>query len=280
MSLLGDDKNELQILLNLCEKYGYNWGINFSGNKSKFIVFGTQRLDNTEFFLKNNKLTLDPYIKFLGTNFNYKAEFSKFILDKFKSVRNSFFSLNSCGLKPYGIDPKLQAFIYRTFCLSRLVYGLEFMHINQTTLNILDSYQNILIKYMLGISKYAHVTDVIRVLRLFRINELYFFSKLSFIKNLKKNYMCTHIFNNLIINIGHYGKNSKSFIRDINTISLSCGSNIIYIYDNIETVIFNYKNDLRQIDEDDFRLISVKNYIENINSKGVRDALHYTINYT
>jgi hypothetical protein len=236
--------------------------------------------DKTTFTLKNKKLILDNYIKFLGTNFNYKAEFSKYIIEKFKSVRNSFFSLNSCGLKPYGINPILQAFIYKTFCLSRLVYGLEFMHINQTTLNTLDSYQNILIKYMLGISKYSHVTDVFRVLKLFRINELYTFSKLSFIKNLKKNNLCTHIFNNLIIYSGHYGKNSKSFIRDINTISTALNLNIFYIYDNIESVICKYKADLRLIDEEDFRLMSVKNYIENINSDGVRDALHYTINYT
>ncbi len=81
-------------------------------NKSKFICFGTQRNDKTEFFLKGKVLELDPYSKHLGINFNYKLDFSKFILDKFNSVSKALFSFNLCGLRPYGVNLYLQSFMY------------------------------------------------------------------------------------------------------------------------------------------------------------------------
>ena len=58
--------------------------MNFSGMKSKFIVIGTQRLNDSILILKNVKLELVEVIKFLGISFNYKLDFSKFILDKFQ----------------------------------------------------------------------------------------------------------------------------------------------------------------------------------------------------
>jgi hypothetical protein len=280
VSILGKELHEIQQLLNICENYGSDWGINFSGSKSKFIVFGTQRLNDSILILKNLKLELAETIKFLGIFFNYKLDFSKFILEKFQSVRNSFFSLNSCGLRPHGINPHLQSYFYKTFCLSKLVYGLEFMNLNSCTIKNLDQQQNSLIKYMLGTSKYSHVTDIFTVLKLFRMKELYIFSKLSFLKNLKKNKICTHIFNNLIINkLNFCNNNSKSFIRDIKAISFTLNINIYDLYDNIDKHIENYIDNLRFIDENDFRLMTVKNCIDNLNSNGMRDVLHFTVNY-
>ena len=154
------------------------------------------------------------------------------------------------------------------------------MNLNNSNIKNLDLQQNSLIKYMLGLSKYSHVTDVFRVLKLFRMNELYIFAKLSFLKNLKKNKTCTHIFNNLIINkLNFCNKNSKSFIRDIKAISFFLNTDIYDLYDNIEKYIEKFIYDLRFIDENDFRLMTVKNCIENLNSNGMRDVLHLTVNY-
>ena len=55
VSLLGDGAKEVQKLLSVFEKFGDDWDINFSGHKSKFICFGTQRNDKTEFVLKGGK---------------------------------------------------------------------------------------------------------------------------------------------------------------------------------------------------------------------------------
>ncbi len=51
----GEEAKEVQKLQSVCEKFGDDWEINFSGHKSKFICFGTQRNDKTEFVLKGGK---------------------------------------------------------------------------------------------------------------------------------------------------------------------------------------------------------------------------------
>jgi hypothetical protein len=67
---------------------------------------------------------------------------------------------------------------------------------------------------MLGISKYCHTSELLRVLRLFDINCLKVFSKLSFIRNLKNNILTYKIFSILFTYINIVNLKSKSFIID------------------------------------------------------------------
>ncbi len=73
---------------------------------------------------------------------------------------------------------------------------------------------------MLGVKKYSHFSDVLRVLGILKMNDFYIFCKLSFIKNLKNNPTCHHIFNNLIENEHMISKNSKSFITSIKKLTI------------------------------------------------------------
>ena len=89
---------------------------------------------------------------------------SKFFIDKFSSVRNSFFSLNAFGFKPGGgVSPFLQAYIYESFCISRILYGLEIVHINKKKINIINLSQNSIVRYMTGLSKNSHISNVLRI---------------------------------------------------------------------------------------------------------------------
>ena len=140
---------------------------------------------------------------------------SGFFIEKFKSVSSSFFSLNSFGFKPGGVNPFLQAFIYKTFCVSRILYGMEIMNINKKTLNMLNISQNNIIRYMTGLSR--NITTTTKILNLFNIHDLYLYMKLIFIKNLKNNIICLKIFNYLLD--ADYKNNTNSFIRDFRSIS-------------------------------------------------------------
>ena len=46
-------------------------------------------------------------------------------LNKFRKVEKSFYSLNSVGCKPNGINYFLIAKLYKKFCQSIFFYGLE-----------------------------------------------------------------------------------------------------------------------------------------------------------
>ena len=75
----------------------------------------------------------------------------------FIKVKNSFFSLNAFGCKPGGVNPFTQAYIYKIFCISRILYGLEIMNLNKKTINTLNLNQNNIVRFMTGLSKHSHV---------------------------------------------------------------------------------------------------------------------------
>ena len=89
-------------------------------------------------------------LKYLEFTFN--MDMDNFFIEKFKSVKRSFFSLNSFGFKPGGVNPYLQANVYKPFCISRLLYGLEIMNISKKTLGIMNVMQNDIIRYITGLS--------------------------------------------------------------------------------------------------------------------------------
>ena len=52
--LLSPNKEEMQQLLDICEKYSKEWGLEFNVSKCKFIIFGLKGSDGSEFILNNS----------------------------------------------------------------------------------------------------------------------------------------------------------------------------------------------------------------------------------
>ena len=100
----------------------------------KFIVFGSSKYNSLIFLLNNLKINYTDKFKYLGLTFTSNLNMSEFFIDKFQSVKKSFFSLNSFGFKSNGVSPFLQSFVYKSFCISRILYGFEIMTINKKTL--------------------------------------------------------------------------------------------------------------------------------------------------
>jgi hypothetical protein len=108
-------------------------------------------------------------------------------LNKFRKVEKSFYSLNSVGCKPNGINYFMIAKLYKKFCQSIFFYGLETNFISKTTLNILNVRQNILVKNVLGFSKYVHTKPLFQSLCIESIHHTYDKYKILFLKQIKKN---------------------------------------------------------------------------------------------
>jgi hypothetical protein len=60
--------------------------------------------------------------------------------------------------------------LYKSFCISRLLYGLEIISINKKTLNKLNVSQNNIIRYI-------HISNTRKILRILSINNLYDYMK-------------------------------------------------------------------------------------------------------
>ena len=162
-------------------------------------MFGSNKFSNTKLYLNGRPLTYSNTVKYLGSEFNNTLDFSNFFINKFKAVSNSFFSLNSFGFKPGGINPFLQSFIYKSYCISRLLYGFEILTVNKKTLKNMNISQNNIIRYITGLSRNSHISNTRKILKFLSIDELYSYMKLIFVKNLINNNLCKKIFDYLSI---------------------------------------------------------------------------------
>ena len=140
---------------------------------------------------------------------------NKLILDKFNLVRSTFFSLHSIGMKPFGLDIFLQAFLYKSFCLSKFLYGIENMSLSNLTLNNLNTMQNSLFRYLTRLSRSSHMSNLLNSLSILSISDLVMKLKVGFVNHLKNNVVTNEILNFLLTSKQLVNKRSKSFYSDI-----------------------------------------------------------------
>ena len=80
----------------------------------------------------------------------------------------------------------------------------------------------------IGLHKSCHMSNILKSLKIFKFEDLYAFTKLSFLKSIKQNEITSNIFS-LICNTKR-NKNSKSFIQDIRLLEGRFGLSIGMIY--------------------------------------------------
>ena len=181
-------------MLDLCGTYSNLWRIKFNAAKSSLMEFGPQFFNNSHFYIDNTLVPKVDHIKYLGVKIDKHLNFKDSSIEKFKNVQRSVFSLSFLGLKPHVISPNLQSFIYKTFCLSQFTYSLETTVINRDTRNYLNVCQNNILRQIIGLKKYAHMSKVLKSLRIFNFEDLYSYTKLSFLNSIKQNKITESIF--------------------------------------------------------------------------------------
>ena len=247
--LLSESIEDMQLLLKLCEEFAIKWGIEFNLEKCKYIIFGKMKSNNIILKLNNQLISFTDCFKYLGLEFNSKLDMSSYFIKKFQMVKNSFFSLNSFGFKQGGVNPFLQIFVYKSFCISRILYGLEIMNLNKKTLKLINIGQNDIVRYITGLSRHSHITNTLKILKLFSINDLYYYMKLIFVKNLKSNFICNYIFNILLDS--NYKNNSLSFIKEFKLLCGRLKETMYFVVDNINLMLVKYKDDFREYERND-----------------------------
>ena len=238
--LLSPVDSHLQRLLDICDAYSKFWRIKFNAKKSNIIEFGPQFFENTTFFINKNEISKVDEITYLGVKINKNLNFNENAIQKFTEVQKSVFSLSFLGLQPKSISPKLQSFIYKTYCLSQFTYALETSVLNNNTRKYLNVCQNNLLRQILGLHKYCHMSNILKCLRLYSFNDLYISSKLSFLNSIKHNKITSSIFSYLCnINRNRF---SKSFVQDIKFLEGKLHLGIQRIYLECQALKMTLKN--------------------------------------
>ena len=130
---------------------------------------------------------------YLGVTINSDLNFNDNALNKFKNTQKSVFSLSFIGLSPNSIPLISSLLFYKTFCLSQFSYSIETTVINGKTRSYLNTCQNNLIRLMLGLNKFCHMSRILKCLKIFSFEDFYLFMKLSFLNTIKHNEISTHI---------------------------------------------------------------------------------------
>ena len=153
-----------------------------------------------------------------------RLNFNENTISKFSNVQKAVYSLSFLGLRPNSISPQLQSFIYKTYCLSQFTYGLETTVLNQDTRDYLNISQNNILRQILGINKYSHMSKILKCLKVFNFEDIYVFSKLSFLNSIKHNSIASSIFSEICR--CKRNRLSKSFFQDIKILEKRFQSNI------------------------------------------------------
>lgn len=267
--LMSSVDTHLQKLLNICDSYSELWRLKFNASKSNIMEFGTQFFEDSSFYLNNILIPKVDSIIYLGVKIDNKMNFSGTSTEKFGNVQKAVYSLSFLGLKPNSISPQLQSFVYKTYCLSQFTYGLETTVLNCETRNYLNICQNNILRQILGLHKFCHMSNILKCLKIFNFEDLYIFTKLSFLNSIKQNEITTHIFSTLC-NIKR-NKRSKSFVQDILVLEKRFNSNIrdIYLECNQFKVILK-----KSFDKRDGIVDSIKTCLNNFKSKKYKNILN------
>ena len=230
-----------QIILDMCADYGKKWLIKFNPLKSKIIEFGKQIIKNNSFKMNDNELPIVEEIEYLGVILNRNLKFDTISRDNFSKVQTSVFSLSFLGLKPKAISPYLQAFIYKTYCLSLYTYSLETTALTKESRNYLNTAQNNLIRQILGLSFSCHISKILNCLKIHTFHDLYVKTKLSFIRTLCYNENAYKIFMYLVKNKTASFR-SKSFKKDISLLEEVYKKDILVILRDTINLETEFKN--------------------------------------
>jgi hypothetical protein len=174
--LLSNSLKKLEKLIGICVDYSREWMFKFNPNKSLIMNCGFKLYENDQIEIKIDGKLLDTKdsCKYLGLMINEKNDGNCMILERFNQVRKSFFSLNSFGMKPVGVNPFIKSFLYNTYCLPKLTYGMGLYSINKQTRNILNVNQNNLVRYMLGIPYRTHISKINKALNILDMDYVYY----------------------------------------------------------------------------------------------------------
>ena len=270
--LISSVDSHLQKLLDICASYSDIWRLKFNSNKSNIVEFGKQFFENSNFYLNKKIIPKSDKITYLGVIIDNKFNFNKNTIDKFSNVQKAIYSLSFLGLRPNSISPHLQSFIYKTYCLSQFTYGIETTVLNKETRDYLNISQNNILRQILGIHKYCHMSKILKCLKVFDLENLYVYSKLSFLKSIKQNVITSFIFSELCSS--KRNRLSKSFVQDIKVLEKRFNSKIGDIC--LELDYFR-KLVKRSFDSRDGIADSVNTCLINYKSKKFKNILDYLI---
>ena len=107
------------------------------------------------------QLAVSDNVKYLGSTLS-TANSSVHIHGRIKAAQNAYYALQGGGLKFNTVSPKTALNVYNIALKSVLLFDCNAVHLNSGHISKLEKTQNKLIKCLLGIGYYTHITSILK----------------------------------------------------------------------------------------------------------------------
>ena len=220
----------LQKLLNECQEYSKVWKIKFNPKKSLvYCESGGDPISKELFKLCGSTLERRSSFVYLGLPIGDSLATDNYWEDKYRSVEKAFFSLRSIGLHKLYMNPLCLGFMYKQFCQSIFVYGLEVVPISRQLRKQLDTRQAILLKRALDLSKYSRSRPLLNALKIQSVTELYFKFKALFFKQIKNNGLARTLYDSLDVHYSVHKASNASYLMQLLECKSAIGDDCIHL---------------------------------------------------
>ncbi|EFA00927.1 RNA-directed DNA polymerase from mobile element jockey-like Protein [Tribolium castaneum] len=155
---------QIQIHINLLEKFYDKWKIKINAEKTQQIIFTRKFTDHKiwdKLRVYDNKITDEPHVKYLGTYIDTRLNFfknTKYLISKASAALKNMYSLMNRNSK---LTPQNKVLMYKTIFRPILTYAAPvWCHLSDTAFKPLEVFQNKCLRLALNESRYARIVDL------------------------------------------------------------------------------------------------------------------------
>ena len=253
-------------LLEKCFDYSKEWKIDFNPKKSVCLSLSSSgKILNTNIIIRGTNIPNVQGFEYLGLPLGTHNYIREFIEEKWKKVEKSMYSLYGLGCKPSVMNPNLVGFLYKQYCQSIFRHVLDNISIPNSILKEFDTRQNILIKRMIGLKKFTHISALNEAVKIESISQIYSKHKIFFLEQLLRCPSCKDTLFYIRENQTYFNKKNTSFC-----VQLKCLESRLFIncFDYQPKIIkalieFSYKSHNRGlVDSVKFVIINLTQNLE------------------
>ncbi|CAF1064992.1 unnamed protein product, partial [Brachionus calyciflorus] len=168
--LLSTTKKGLQELLNIVTSFGSKNEVKFNPDKTIYLTFNNKisRTKSEKLMdIWNGDLTLDGRdirksneLKYLGVIMNDENSDKPHLERRKKATQSALAKLKSVDIINEKTNPYLKGFLYKSYIMPVLYYGMETVHLTKNVMNEIRRFEDNMLKSIYGISKYCRSTNL------------------------------------------------------------------------------------------------------------------------
>lgn len=165
-------------LINYCHGYKLQFNVN------KSISHSLKETLLSQFHMNGTYIPKSDGFIYLGLPIGNQAYIEYFFNGKM--VKCEKYSLGTLGCHPNALNPTSIGFIFKQYCQSILKFGMENLYMKPSSIKLLNTRQNILLKNVIVIKYFARMSPLLTAIKVDQIRQIYIKHKFFKMSQFKK----------------------------------------------------------------------------------------------